>query len=503
VPIGDLVEARPTEEGEAGAAQKRLSRGAIGPWGLAALAIGITSPAMGLFGLWGPMQAEAGPVTPLIFVAAMLVTLPTAISYALLNREAPAAGSAANWLWTSVSPSAGYLAGMWMLTYFIMATAAQPLLFALFFRDFLHWLQSPLAPQVAMVGGILFATLPVVWVGLSGAEASIRTTVTLMLLETLVVVSLSVTILLAKAGETGGINLAPFDPAMASGGVKGFWSAMILGVLAYCGFDVVSTAAEEADAPREFVPKAIMLTIFGITLFWAVNAWALTLASPPEKVLTYSSQGLTAVTPVAQSYWGAGNLLVILTAFTGITAVYISCMQGASRLLFTLARQGALPSGLSRLSTSRLVPRVAVVTVLGLTLLLDFTILMAVTNGMQAFLFWANGLVFFATLTFTCVNIANITTFHRNGRSRLLPNRVVPALGITVNLYLLYKAFFDSLWNSTESSDRAVVVLCLVLLALQVTALLWMRARRSDLLVRPPYADDPVETAAVLASPRQ
>ena len=75
-----------------------LKPGTIGPWGLAALAIGITSPAMGLYALWGPMQVAAGPITPLIFLASMVMTLPTAVSYALLNREAPSAGAACTWL---------------------------------------------------------------------------------------------------------------------------------------------------------------------------------------------------------------------------------------------------------------------------------------------------------------------------------------------------------------------------------------------------------------------
>src|SRR5687767_9565270 len=100
---------------------ERLRANTIGPWGLAALAIGITSPAMGLYALWGPMQTAAGPITPLIFLAAMLLTLPTAISYALLNRERPSAAAAAAWLWQAVHPAAGFQAGLLMTTYFLMA----------------------------------------------------------------------------------------------------------------------------------------------------------------------------------------------------------------------------------------------------------------------------------------------------------------------------------------------------------------------------------------------
>src|SRR5215510_4122929 len=103
----------------------RLKTDTIGPVGLAALAIGITSPAMGLYGLWGPMQVAAGPITPIVFLAAMVLTLPTAVSYALLNRERPSAAAASAWVWVSVSPAAGFQAGLLMATYFLMAAIAQ------------------------------------------------------------------------------------------------------------------------------------------------------------------------------------------------------------------------------------------------------------------------------------------------------------------------------------------------------------------------------------------
>jgi putrescine importer len=85
---------------------------------------------MGLYALWGPMQVATGPITPLVFLAALLLTLPTAISYAALNSHAPSAGASASWLWSSLSPSAGFLAGLVMMTYFVMPSISQPLLFS-------------------------------------------------------------------------------------------------------------------------------------------------------------------------------------------------------------------------------------------------------------------------------------------------------------------------------------------------------------------------------------
>jgi amino acid transporter len=99
----------------------RLKAGVIGPWGLAALVIGVTSPAIGLYATWGPIEATAGPVAPLVFLAALIITLPTVLSYASLTRHAPSAGAAGSWLWTTVNPTTGLVAGLVMICYFLMA----------------------------------------------------------------------------------------------------------------------------------------------------------------------------------------------------------------------------------------------------------------------------------------------------------------------------------------------------------------------------------------------
>lgn len=464
---------------------ERLKANTIGPWGLAALAIGITSPAMGLYALWGPMQVAAGPITPLIFLAALLMTLPTAISYALLNRQAPSAGAASTWLWNAAGPMMGFQAGLLMTTYFAMAAIAQPLMFALFFQDLLEWLDVDWPRAVTLPLGILIASLPVGWVCLRGAEASIKTTVQLMVIESLAVIALSITVLIVKSHEPGGINLAPFDPHHVRS-LSGFWAAMILGVLAFCGFDVVSTAAEEANAPRKHLPKAILLTVVGIAVFWALNAWAFTLSTPDEQVRQYTAQGLTAVTPMAQAYWGFGSLLIILTAFTGLTAVSISSVQGTSRILFALARHGLLPQTLARLAGDKRVPRNAVWSILVAVIVLNFLSLYLLGNGLDSFTWWANALVFFATLTFLAVNAANILFFWRFARDQFsfLKNLLVPLAGVMLNAYLIYAAFFSNLWSASWRAGKSVVVVCVALLTVEMIAVLLVRRLRPWLLAQ-------------------
>jgi APA family basic amino acid/polyamine antiporter len=383
-----------------------------------------------------------------------------------------------------------------MTTYFAMAAIAQPLMFALFFHDLLDWLHLTWPQPVTLTVGVLLASAPVAWVCLRGAEASIKTTVQLMAIETLVVVALSATILIAKSAEPGAITLSAFNPHHASS-LSGFWGAMILGVLAFCGFDVVSTAAEEAHAPREHLPKAILLTLVGIAIFWAINAWVFTLSTSVEKVNEYTNHGLTAVTPIAQAYWGWGNLIVIATAFTGLTAVYISSMQGASRIVFALARHGLLPGFLSRLAGEKRVPRNAVSNLLLAVIFLDLGSLYLLDSGLDSFTWWANALVFFATLTFLAVNVANTFLFWRFARPRfrVLQNFVLPALGVLANAYLIYAAFFCTLWAGDLRTGKSVVIACVALLAVQIGAVIYVRLFRPHLLTQgTPIGVDSLET---------
>jgi amino acid transporter len=305
--------------------------------------------------------------------------------------------------------------------------------------------------------------------------------VRLMIIETVVVLALSATVLIEKSAKDGAVNLLPFDPRQGAG-LPGFWTAMILGVLAFCGFDVVSTAAEEAKSPREHVPKAILLTVVGIAVFWAINAWAFTLSTPVDAVLRYTSDGLTAVTPMAQAYWGWGKLVVIMTAFTGLTAVYISSMQGASRIVFALARRRLLPPVLADLSGEKRVPRKAVLTVLVAVLVADLGSLYVLRNGLESFTWWANALVFFATLTFLAVNIANMAYFWRCAPARfaVATNVIVPIAGVLLNAYLIYAAFLSALWAGDMRSGKSVVIACVSLLVLLGAAVVavWVFNRR-------------------------
>jgi APA family basic amino acid/polyamine antiporter len=148
---------------------------------------------------------------------------------------------------------------------------------------------------------------------------------------------------------------------------------------------------------------------------------------------------LSAITPVARAYWGWGSLTVIATAFTGLTAIYISCVQGASRLIFSMARQGLLPRPFAQLDGEKRVPRNAVLSVVTLCVIMGLLSLAVLHDRLDSFVWWSSAMGFFAAITFTGVNVANFLYFWRivPDQFSVVLNLLVPVWGVAVCLYLV------------------------------------------------------------------
>ena len=114
-----------------------LKANMIGLVGAATLGTVMLSPAMTLYGTFGPAFTTAGGAAPLAFLWALLATIPTATSYALMARDYPSSGSAYSWTARAISPKAGVWAGWMVFLYYLTNFLLQPITMGLFFNDLL------------------------------------------------------------------------------------------------------------------------------------------------------------------------------------------------------------------------------------------------------------------------------------------------------------------------------------------------------------------------------
>jgi len=440
-----------------------LKKGALGLAGLATMGAVMMAPALGILGNWGPMAGIVGQGVPLVFLIAFVVSVPSAISYALLSRKLPSAGSAYSWIARTIGHGTGTWVGLIMALYYLTAVILQPILFGVFFNSLLQFAGMKSPGLTTFFVGVAVVTVLAMITTYRGVSLSGKTVMITITIESLIVLALCVTIFFVKAAH-GGLTMAPFEPSHLQGGLTAFWAAMILGILSYTGYDVISTVAEETHAPRKLLPRATALAIVGVTIFWVVCSWVLSISTSVSVVDKYNASNFTAVTGVANAYWGSGRIAIIFVGLSAALGVYVATVVGTSRALYALSRDGKIPSVFGKIHERSQTPWNAMHLVYGLTLVGIAVIVAWQGTAIQAYIWWAGPITFFALMTYIAVNLANLLYFTRTDRSEFnwFLNGFVPIVGIGLDGYLVYKSFFVSLWSLPFKSGPSIIVFSLI-----------------------------------------
>ncbi len=443
--------------------QGGLKAGALGALGAAALGAVMMAPALGIYANLGLISADSGEVAPAAFLLALICTLPTAVSYALIAREIPLAGSAYSWLSESISPFVGTWVGLLLVATYFFAVILQPMLFGLFFNELLVALFHIQTGYGTWILGVLLSTLLVAFLTYPGIQISAKGSIALMVVELAVVLALSGTILIVLWLH-GQVRFAPFNPAKALHGFHGLFAGLVFALLSFVGFGVITTAAEETHSPRSIIPRVVILACVLLGIFWALTSWGFCLALPPEAWADFVVKGINPVAVVARLYWRGGYILVILTAITAVLGVYLASIVGYARVAYVMGRDGTLPSFLGRLHPTYLVPWNAQHVVLVVTLTADA--LWGRWLGLYlSYDWWGTAVVFFSMASNIFVNVGCAVFFYRFRRWQFSGwwHGFIPFLGIITSFVPLYYSFGADLWNAGWKKGQSIILFCILI----------------------------------------
>jgi amino acid transporter len=460
------------------------------------------SPSLALYFNWGPLTTSTGPIAPLIFLIALLVSIPSAVSYAMVSKELPSAGQAYTWLWRSMSPSVGVFIGIILLFYY-MASAGWdvPMYFALFFKDLMVYLGQP-DTWVWPVVGVVLLMAGTALVVFREIKFNTKVVIGLLVFETLAVTALAVTILVVKGGA-GELNLDPFSFSAATNGADGIFNGLIFAILSFIGYDYACVVAEEAKTPKRLMPIAVILAAVTIGLFWIFVSYALSESIDLSTLPSLIASGSTPIMPISHQYWGRGDILIIVTGLTASAGIYVAAIPVLARVLFAMARDGVFPRSLARLNPKTRTPNTATVVVM-----------VAATGGTLgmaalqrsfygAFVWFAEAAVFFALLTYIAVNIGNFTFYRRFRRDKfsIWLNLIIPLVGVLIDGYLIWRAFFVALWPTGWALGSSVVVFAVAVCLLGMLYVAVLRKRSPELFRRKSFVLE--DEADVLEDPLQ
>jgi putrescine importer len=386
------------------------------------IVISPTAP-MTFFGILSKRGNGHAATTILLAMFAMLLT---AISYGRMARAYPSAGSGFTYVGREISPAWGYVTGWSMVLDYLM----QPIINVIFCSQQSHVL-LPAAPYWAWA---IFFTLLFTGLNVQGIKMSARVNAVLAVGMGVVVAMFFVaaTLYVANHSHAGsGFFTHPFyDPQTWN--AQGILSGTSLAVLAYLGFDGISTLSEEAKNPRDVLP-ATVLTCVAIGLLSVLEVYAAQLVWPASEHFPDID---TAFTSVAGRAWpplyGVMGFTLVVACIGSGTGMQL----GAARLLYGMGRGGAIPkSFFGALEAKRRIPRNAVLFV-GAIAFIGALLLPAIAGAATGFDLGASMLNFGALISFMGVNAAAFVHFYWRAENKRLLNLLPPILGFVVCLLL-------------------------------------------------------------------
>ncbi|UCG51188.1 MAG: amino acid permease [Candidatus Latescibacterota bacterium] len=403
----------------------------------------------GIFVLTGIAAGEAGPASILAFALNGLVTLLTALCYAELASAYPRSGGGYSFIKKAFPGPVGFASG-WMLWFsYIVACSLYALGFGSYFWEFIRSYLPFLSDitfgamgehvpviAVTILVGIGFVVINMRGTALTGRVENVITVAKIAVLAVFILFGLKV--IFNYPSE----SISSFKPFLPNG-FAGVILAMGLTFIAFEGYDLIATVAEEIKSPEKTIPRATMLSLAVTVTIYLLIVFVCIGAIRPETGTSWEFLGRyqeTAIVKAAKSFMPFfGVALIIFGGLLSTLSALNATILASSRVAFSMSRDKMLPERLSTIHPQRRTPHIAVAVTGGIMILAAMFFPIHVIGSAASVMF---------LLTFTLVNLSLIALRRKfpelKGRFRVPLYPVTPIVAIVLNLFLaIYQFNFD------------------------------------------------------------
>jgi amino acid transporter len=404
----------------------------------------------GIFVLTGIAAGEAGPASLLAFALNGAVTLFTALSYAELASGHPKSGGGYAFIKKAFPGPVGFASG-WMLWFsYIVACSLYALGFGSYFWEFvssylpfLHDFAFGIlgghaaVVTVTVLVSVLFITINMRGTALTGKVENVITMAKIIILG--IFIAFGIKVILGTPQE----SLSHFRPFFPKG-MGGVIVAMGLTFIAFEGYDLIATVAEEIKDPQKTIPRATLIslvvavTIYLLILFVSIGAIRPELGSSWEFLGRYQER---AIVKAAANFMPAfGVALIIFGGLLSTTSALNATILASSRVAFSMGRDKMLPGAISRIHAAHRTPHIAIAATGVIVIVMAIFFPIQVIGSAASLMF---------LLTFALVNLSVIALRRKfpevKGGFRVPLYPVTPLVAIALNLFLaVYQYNFDA-----------------------------------------------------------
>lgn len=359
--FGRLIQRKSITQLQAEADGDNEFKRTLGSFQLLALGIGGII-GTGIFVLSGEAAAKfAGPSVIISFILAAIVAGLAAFSYAEMASMVPISGSAYSYTYATMGEYLAWIIGWDLVLEYLLAAATVAVGWSGYVVNFVEtiskhnatkWIvEAPVAWNEHTNG--FYATGKV----LNLPAVAIVVVLTILLLigigesakinVVIVVIKIGVVLLFifACCGYTHRDNYKPFIPPNEGSfnkyGITGMLHGATVVFFAYIGFDSVTTTAQETKNPQRALPIGIIGSLIVSTVLY-IAVCAVMVGVVPYRTLDSPNPISEAIKGTPHGIWLP--IIIDLGAIAGLTSVALVSLLGQSRVFYSMAHDGLLPS---------------------------------------------------------------------------------------------------------------------------------------------------------------
>ncbi|WP_053048614.1 APC family permease [Streptomyces antioxidans] len=281
--------------------------------------------------------------TPVIYAFVGMIFLLFAVGFTTMTRNLPKPGAFYTYITAGLSRTlglgAGFLAAFTYLVYMVGSYA----FFGVSVKNVLSTFGAPATPW--WLWGAICCVI-VTTLGHFNVELSGKVLAIFMVMEVVLVMLFNVPVLFS--GGPHGYQIDSFEPAHVFSGDLGV--ATLFAITCFLGFESSAIYRDEVKRPERTIPRATYLAIGGLGGFYILTSWALVTFWGPSHVAAAGAANPTILFNGGFHHYMGDSFTQVMTALvvTSVFAGALSTHNALSRYLYSLGRDGILPSFLGK-----------------------------------------------------------------------------------------------------------------------------------------------------------
>jgi amino acid transporter len=457
-PTSSALEAQESFDVGQDASVDKLHAKAVGLIGVLFLTVTGAAPMSAMLGNV-PFAAGFGNgiYVPAAFLLATIVLTIFSVAYAAMASRVTSVGGFYSYISLGLGREVGMAAGIASLASYSVFEASLTGLFSFFGNS---WLQSHFGINVPWIYLALGMLALISVFSYQDVKISAKILGVALILEVVMLLIFDAGVILAKGGtnfNAEALNVAHvMTPVVAQkvGTVDIAAGAAAVGVFmafwSWVGFEMAPNYAEESRDPKRIVPLSLYLSVIGLGLFYIFTSWCAVSAYSTEGDMLAKAVGDSGnffLAPIEQFVGRWAFELMSILILTSSFACGMAFHNTAARYMYSLGREGVLPSFLGKTHPTHKSPHVASVVQ---------SVLAAVWAGLFAY-YWgindANAQAYVGVYTMLAVmgtmlllilqaivSIAIIIYFRANhpGEVNIIASLVAPVIAFVSQIWLVY-----------------------------------------------------------------